>query len=302
MMRGQLELAALVASCLVGTAARADDAACIAASEQALSLRKEGKLHDELKQLAVCAEASCPAEVVAECARRIADVDAAMPTLILGAKDGAGNDLSAVTVSMDGAVLVRSLDGRPIAIDPGAHLFRFETPGQPPLEKTLVLREREKDRRENVVVGAPPVAAPPAATVTVGSAAPPPPSHVSPRKTLALVSGGLGVAGVALGAVFGAFASSIQSREKRDCSESACSSRPQAVADYDAATKDATGSTIAFAAGGVFLAGAVALWLTAPADAAPPTGAGAALPPVGRVRVVPGFTANGGRMAIEGSF
>ena len=52
-------------------------------------MRQHGKLHESLERLAACADASCPDEVKAECARRIDDVNAAMPTLILAAKDGA---------------------------------------------------------------------------------------------------------------------------------------------------------------------------------------------------------------------
>ena len=44
--------------------ARADEAACIAASEAALTLRQQGKLHEALKQLAVCSEAGCSSEVI----------------------------------------------------------------------------------------------------------------------------------------------------------------------------------------------------------------------------------------------
>jgi hypothetical protein len=298
----RLALAWLAASCLIAVPARADDAACIAASEQSLALRRQGRLHDTLQQLAICADAACPAEVKAECSQRVAAADAAMPTLILAAKDGAGNDLSVVTVWMDGAPLASALDGRPLAIDPGEHSFRFEAPGQPPVEKKLVLREGEKDRRESVVLGLPP---PPPVAAPLPVAAPPPaPSQWSSRKTLALVGGGLGVVGVALGAVFGAYASSAQSREKGDCSASACPNRPQARADYDAATKDATGSTVAFAAGGVLLAAGVVLWITAPSDAGAPSNAaarGTAATTRG-LRLVPGFAPHEGRVTFEGSF
>ena len=153
-------------------AAFADDAACIAASEQALTLRTQGKLHDALKQLAVCSDQACPDEVKTECTRRIDAVDAAMPTLVLVAKDGAGNDLSAVKVTMDGVSLMESLDGRPLSLDPGEHAFRFETAGQPPVEKKLVLREGDKERHETVVLGPPRSAAflPPPVAAASGDA------------------------------------------------------------------------------------------------------------------------------------
>jgi hypothetical protein len=279
---------------LVAPPARADEAACIAASEDALTLRQQGKLHDALKKLAVCAEATCSSEVKAECAQRIAAIDAAMPTLVLGAKDGAGNDLYDVHVSMDATPLTSSLDGRPIALDPGEHTFTFETAGNAPVEKKLVLREGEKDRHESVEIGPVPT---PAVVAPVAVSLPPPapsPPPWGPQKTLAVVSGGVGVVGIGLGIWFGAFASSSQSKEKTDCPATGCLNRAQAVEDYDTARKDATGSTIAFIAGGTLLAAGAVLWLSAPKDHGPP---GAA-----QVHLAPVVDGRSGRFALGGSF
>jgi hypothetical protein len=256
-------VAGAVVACAFAHAApaRADDAACIAASERAITLRKQGALRDTLQQLAVCADEACPGEVKAECTRRIEDVRAAQPTLILSAKDGAGNDLLDVRVTMDGAPLLASLDGRPLAIDPGAHAFRFEAAGQKPIEKTLVLREGEKDRREAIVIGEPPPAPP------VPAVPPAPASSWGPQRTIAVVTGSAGVVGLGVGALFGAFAISAKNREQGDCPSAGCSGYTQAKADYDTATKDATGSTISFIAGGVLVGVGAVLWLTAPAAA-----------------------------------
>jgi hypothetical protein len=276
--------AALVA---VARPALADDAACIAASEQSLTLRQQGKLHDALKTLATCADTACPDEVKAECSRRIDGIGTAMPTLVLEAKDGSGNDLFAVAVSMDGAPFASKLDGRPVSVDPGEHTFRFETAGQPPVEKKLVLREGEKDRRESVVLGPPPpvVAPPPPA---------PQPSTWSTRKTLAVASGGVGLVGVGLGVVFGLYASSSQSREKSDCSSSGCPSYPQGNEDYNTAKKDATGSTIGFIAGAAFLAGGAVLWFTAPSESSTPASTAR------RVRLAPMVVLGGGGFLLGG--
>ena len=141
---------------------------------------------------------------------------------------------------MDGAPLPGALDGRALQLHPGEHTFRFEPAGQPPLEKKLVLRQGKKERRESVVLGPVPTTAPP-----VG----PPPSSWSTRKTLAIVSAGLGVVGVGLGAAFGAYAVSAQSREKSDCSAATCLRYAQSVEDYNTAQKNATGSTLASRAG-----------------------------------------------------
>ncbi len=267
----------LVAVTVAGVAfvvpARADDAACIAASEAVIPMRKDGKLHDALTQLAVCASATCPAEVRAECVQRIEAVKASMPTLILGAKDTGGNDRRDVAVTVDGAPLPGALDGRAIDLDPGEHTLRFELAGQPSQEKKVVLRQGEKDRRETVVIGP----APPA-----------PPSFWTTRRTLAVVSAGLGVVGLGIGAAFGGYAISSQSAEKSACSASTCASYPIGVEDYNTAQKNATGATVGLAVGGVLAATGVVLWFTAPTfkPGAPPPSARA-------VRVAP-LLAGGG--------
>lgn len=274
--------------------AHADDAACIAASEQSLTLRQQGKLRDTMKALVVCADPACPDEVRAECAKRVDTVNAATPTLILSAKDGSGNDLYDVTVTMDGAPLLQKLDGLPLSLDPGEHTFDFQVTGQPPLEKKFVLREGEKDRREGVVIGTAPVTQP----LT------PPPPPVAPsswntQKTLALVSGGVGVVGVGLGVVFGLYASSAHSKEQTDCaSAGACTNPPQATEDYNTAKSNALGSTISFIAGGVFLAGGVVLWVTAPKPKEAPTNALHDTPEIG---IAPLLTPGGGGLMLRGS-
>jgi|HubBroStandDraft_1064217.scaffolds.fasta_scaffold52585_2 hypothetical protein len=289
-------LIASVAAILVGASearALADDAACINAVEQSLTLRQKGHLHDALKTLAVCADPGCPAELRTECTQRIDSIGLAMPTLVLGAKDGAGNDLYDVKVTMDGAPLLTSLDGRPVAIDPGEHVFLFETVGQPPLEKKLVLREGEKNRPESVVLG-PVAAAPTTATAALAPPSPPMASSWSTRKTLAIGSGVVGLVGVGLGIAWGEYASSAQSKEKVDCGSSGCPNRPQGNEDYNTAQKDATGSTIAISLGAAFIATGAVLWLTAPSNGSATVQAARGL------RVVPAVMRSGGALVVGG--
>jgi hypothetical protein len=244
----------------VATTAFADDAACIAASEQALTLRQHGKLHDALKQLAMCADPACPAEVKEECGHRIGDIDAVMPSLTFAVKDASGNDLDAVTVTMDGAPLTTMLDGRALTVDPGEHAFRFEVSGQPAVEKKLVLREGEKERRESLTIGT---------AVTVAPA--PVTSFWSTQRALGAIGAGLGIVGIGLGAYFGAFALSSQSQEHADCPATGCQHYLQSVTDYSYAQMNATASTVLFIAGGVLAAAGVVLWLTAPHVKVTPT-------------------------------
>ena len=103
-------------------------------------------------------------------------------------------------------------------------------------------------------------------------------------RTVALVTGGVGVIGLGVGGVFGAFAIAAKNREQGDCSSTACGNYTQAKADYDTANKDATGSTIAFIAGGVLVGAGAVLWLVAPTPP-PPGSARGTLDPAPALRV-----------------
>jgi hypothetical protein len=161
--------------------AHADDpttADCLSANEHSIQLRADHKLRDARAQLLICAAASCPADIRNACMQRVAKVNDAIPTVVFEVKDANDNELTAVTVTMDGQPLVARLEGTAISLDPGEHVFGFEAAEQPRVEKRLVIHEGEKDRRERVIVGA--AAAPPASGVAPAPAptmppAPPPP-------------------------------------------------------------------------------------------------------------------------------
>jgi len=284
-------ITAVTLSLFTARVAHADDSACIASSEQALESRKQGRFRDALRQLALCAEPSCPTEVSSECKQRIVGLNAAMPTLILAARDGLGNDLYDVKVTMDDAPLLTSLDGRAIAIDPGEHSFHFETPGQPPLDKKIVLRESEKDRRESVVIGS----IPPTAPAPASSPAPAPAgSSGSTPRTLAVIGVGVGVVGLVGGAIFGGLTLSERNAENRGCGTSSCYSA--AKDHYDNAITDGNVSTIAFIAGGVFVITGAVLWVASPSPSprSPTT--------TGRMRLVPALGTRSGGALLQGDF
>ncbi|HSY24889.1 MAG TPA: hypothetical protein VK841_22345, partial [Polyangiaceae bacterium] len=156
-MKRLLAAAVLVALASASWPADADDDACIAAAEEALTLRKQQHLQEALVLIAACVDSACPTEVRAVCERRASELEAAMPTIVFVAHDGLGNDLTAVKVTVDGALLTARLDGRAWRVDPGPHVFRWEAAGFSPVEKTLLVGEGEKERREVVAFAAPSV-------------------------------------------------------------------------------------------------------------------------------------------------
>jgi hypothetical protein len=234
---------------------------CLRANNSSVALRNDNKLRAARDQLLVCAAKSCPADIRKECLRLVDEVNASMPTIIFEAKDAAsGGDVSAVTVSVDGQRLADRLDGTALVIDPGSHTFRFETSGQPTVEKPIVIHRGEKGRLERITVGEAP---PPHEKV---EELPPPlpqssETGLGSQKILAIVAGGVGVVGVGLGSVFGLVAIS-----KKNDAQKACPGQcidQSGVTKWSDAKTAAQVSDVAFIVGGVALAGGVALWFTA---------------------------------------
>src|SRR5580765_5052723 len=93
-----LALAVVVASPSVGVAAGSNDdkKACIASSEKAQQLRADGKLLASRQELLVCARDVCPGVVRKDCAKWLGELEDALPSIVLGAKDGKGHDLEDV--------------------------------------------------------------------------------------------------------------------------------------------------------------------------------------------------------------
>ena len=258
--------------------------ACLAASEASLTAKSEHRLRMERAQLLTCAAASCPADVRRECIRRVDEVNVAIPTVIFEAKDGAGNDLGAVRVSMDGEVLAERLEGTALSVDPGEHSFVFETADGLSLTKTFIISVSQKDRRETITF-APPVssggAGVPSTEVrsdlaTGGEEAPGTEvgSGLGTQKILALVAEGIGVVGLGMGSAFGLVALSRKSDAEKACAN-LCTDA-SGVNKWNDAKSAADISTVAFLAGGLAVAGGAVLWFTA-RTASPAGGPSAAI-------------------------
>jgi len=230
---------------------------CALAAEKSLSLRKGHELRAARSELLVCASASCPDVIREECSRRMVEVAAAIPTIVFEARDEAGRDLSAVTVTMDGAKLVDRLDGTAIALEPGEHAFTFESASRPAVRRSFVVREGEKDRREQIVLVAPAVVPPPPLFVRVD---PPKPRT---QRTIAFGVGAAGLASLVAGIAFGSVAAIDWSHAQSDCG-AGCGPSAQAQNERNDALGFATAANVTLIVGAVFLATSVVLWLTAP--------------------------------------
>jgi hypothetical protein len=222
-------------------------------------LRRLGQLREARKQLALCVSEKCPGPVREDCAIRLSEVDKAMPSVVFVARDAAGNDMSAVVVTMDGLPFADSLDGTALQVDPGEHKFAFEGAGLPPTEKVVVVREGDKGRHVNVVLGA--------ASSEPGDAQDTGESILSGdrRRIFAFGVAGAGALSLVVGTVLGFVAKSTYDHAlQSECHGDPAGCSWQGDQDGQSAHSLATGATVAFVAGAVLLGGGAALYFTAP--------------------------------------
>jgi hypothetical protein len=257
------------ALCVVSAPSAADTTKdqCVDANAKAQDLRRDGKLAAARAQLRVCADASCPTIVRDDCTRRLDDLENAQPSLLFDVKDSAGIDLIDVRVSMDGRPLVDHLDGRPLSVDPGAHVFTFEVAGRPPVTDKFLVKEGEAGRRENVVISNPL----------------PTPSGFGSQKVVGLSLLGAGLVGLGVGSAFGLMASSAWRSAKDACGGDVhqCADTKTAASQRDTTITDGLISTVGFIAGGALVAIGAVVFFTAGSHEESPTARFVVAPKVG---------------------
>jgi len=234
---------------------------CIAANDSAQDLRREGKLREAREKLVLCGSQSCPGPVRQDCAERLAEVDAAMPSVVIEVADAHGNALTDVGVQMDGRPFVDHIDSSSWPVDPGSHRFTFDAADGAHAEQTIMMAETEKGRPLRVVLGAGAVA-PEALRAR---------SEWTMEKTIGVAVGGAGVVGLVVGSIFGAVALGNASGLK---SQAGCPSNcpSSAQSQIDTLHGNQWGSDIGLGVGVVGLGLGAALFFTArPPEAVPAT-------------------------------
>lgn len=254
-------------------AAEPTTAECLTAYEDSVTLIRNRQLRATRAKLAICSSWSCPAEIRAECIRRVPEIDASMPTMVFEARDTAGANLGAVTVKVDGEILAERLQGSALAIDPGEHTFTFEVAGRPSVEKHLLILEGEKLRRERVEFEAlaPPKPAPPPVQAPIAKVevlqqqpepSPPPKSSLGKARILALVLGGAGVAATGVGIAYGLITMSRKDQANSICPTQQCDTTP-GVDAWIRAHDAGNISTGAFIIGAAGIVSGAAVWFLA---------------------------------------
>src|SRR5262245_22892108 len=159
----KLEPLALLLTVLIAGGAHAQDEPspmCLDAFARGQTLRREGHMRASRDKLAQCAKAECPSAISEKCVQWMGELGDAIPTVVIVARDPQKRDLIDVRVFIDGELRARRLDGRAIEVDPGKHRFRIERGGTKTVERELLIVERQKARRIEVVL-APPQRPPP---------------------------------------------------------------------------------------------------------------------------------------------
>jgi hypothetical protein len=149
-------------------------------------------------------------------------------------------------------------------IDPGAHRITASAPSHETWKLDL-----EAEPKSVAEISVPELVDTtvhaPVAPATVA----PPPEKPSNQRTIALVTGGVGAAGIVVGAISGLVALSSRSTGERECPSATyafhCPTEAGTSA-WNSASTAGTVSTAAFIAGGVLIAGAAVLWFTAPSS------------------------------------
>jgi hypothetical protein len=196
------------------------------------------------------------------------------------------------TVLRDDIAVGEAQWGEALPVDPGTRTIRAQADGRKPWvaqvdvpphpqEVVVEIPELEIDPHPSETKPSPP----PPMTTTAPTAEPP--KNGDTQRTLAIVAVGVGVAGVAVGTIFG-----LVSMNKRNEADSHCEPPDHKLCDaagVDAGDKAITAgniSTVGFIAGGLLVAAGAALWFTAPSG----------------VAIAPSAGPNGGGVALSGRF
>lgn len=232
---------------------------CVDAHAEGQQLRKDGKLLESGRVFRSCAQRGCPQVVQAECARWLAEVEEATPTVVFDAVDASGSTVTSVSVYVDDRLAAERLDGRALPVDPGEHNFAFVSRDGARSEQRVLVLEGDRNRKIRVRIASstsPGNGASSTQTSAVqhdartnlGRAESSPPWVVYP-------AGALGVLGVVGFVTFGVLGRAQQS--KLDDCRGSCSD-----ADYDVMRDRYIVADVSLLIGVVGLGAATIAWLT----------------------------------------
>jgi hypothetical protein len=188
----------------------------------------------------------------------------------------ADDRIAGLEVRRDSQVVRSAQWGAAIPTDPGTHLISARAPGRKTWQFSVTLREgmTQTVSIPALEIGSGSVAATSTDVSTQGAKTPATTRSSSEegdssdglgtQRVVALVAGGVGLAGVVVGSVFGLKSKSAHDEAVPLCDDTGCDPTGNDARERALAAGDI--STVAFIAGGVGVAAGTILWLTAPSN------------------------------------
>jgi serine/threonine-protein kinase len=160
------------------------------------------------------------------------------------------------------------------------------------LKAEAAAEEKERGALPSTLAPPPPAPAPPSTSPAPDSSVHPDSGGGSGLRTVGLVVGGIGLAGVGTGLVLGALAKSKNDQANGYCSATACSSDQGVTLEHQAGDL-ATASTVTFISGAALLATGVIIFLVAPRGTSASTGS---------LTISPRVSTSSGGFSLQGTF
>jgi hypothetical protein len=159
MMRPRQIVAAFSALCGVlcivqGARADASSEACSSAYTKGEEDRLAGRLYSAREAFKVCEEASCPVALAADCKQWKAEVEADLPTIRLKATNVQGAAIEHLQLFSDRVSVPEAALARPVILEAGPHVLRFEAAGYRAVEVETALRPSDREIEIAVVMHA----------------------------------------------------------------------------------------------------------------------------------------------------
>ncbi|HEX3481933.1 MAG TPA: hypothetical protein VHT91_43265 [Kofleriaceae bacterium] len=210
-----------------------------------------------------------------EAHRMLADIEPSLLYLTIAVPEDAR--LDGLVIKRNGAAVDAELWNHRVPVDPDEYTISAEAPGYQPWSTSVVVKIRNKRVEVPPLQKRPPPPPAPRSEVRTAAAGPDEPSGArepgvgnaeagtapdrwTGKRKLSLVLAAVGVVAGGAGIGLGLKANSLARQADPNCDATACKT-PQAASDNRSAHNYAIAADIGFAAGGVAVVSAVALWL-----------------------------------------
>ena len=229
--------------------------------------QSEGKLASawtEYSTVVTLAQRDNRPDRVAYAEERLKEIEPKLSRLTLELSPAA--DTPGLVIKLDGAVVGRPALGVAVPVDPGTHNVEATATGKKLWQTTVDIPDGPSTKSVVIpaLVDAPEASAPgPAAAAGAADAESKTADAGNTQRLIAYTLGGVGIVGLGVGAAFGFSAISTNEESKNEgCEENQCT--PAGAEIRRDAQAAGNLSTIAFVAGGAFLAAGVVVYFTAP--------------------------------------